>query len=921
MTNYTRGSKWRKWDLQIHTPFSILNNGFGDPSKENIWDNYVKTVFKKAIEKNIAVIGITDYFSLDGYEKIKNEYLNNESKVKTLFTNVEMEKIKRILILPNIEFRLNKFVGEDSINFHVIFSDKIPINDIKENFLHEINFVYEGNPQSQDEKWKLKIENLRKLGEKLKSEHPNFRNKNDLFVGMANAVVDDSQVLEVLSAKPSIFKGKFLILLPTDEDLSEVDWNSRDHNARKVLIQKSDILFSSNENTREWALGYKHDKIGDFINEFKSSKPCTWSSDAHSFDKLFEPNLRRHTWVKADPTFEGLKQIIYEPESGERVKISPVEERVKISPVEPDRKNGYKVISKIWFSNTSDFPKEIKFNRNLCSIIGSRSSGKSALLAYIAHSVDKKLVEDMVKGPGEGADYHWGKIELEHSIEWGNGQSNDESPGKIVYIPQNYLFKESKNSDKIKEKIKPVLFKVLPDYKIRYEQSVNNIGLHNQQISVQIDNWFDLSDAIKLIDERLKDLGNKKAIEKEKEETKSKIDYLKKKYQLSNEDLNQYQEITDFLLQYTSRTDVINMELSQISDVSEKQHFFSALKIALTPALANLPKGLQDIIRKNLEKTERRILKKVNKWVVDYKNSIEKDKKEAEENILRTNKKNKGLIEKYQKNIELKELLNKLNEYKGIIKNIDYTEKEKRNIQKKLKEYGKTIGTEIEKRQSILSRLKNYLDAKDQSIIKDIKFGIECGLNRNDIEKVAKKVNLRDNTNFVKKNKFDIELTRKQPARFLQAVYSEKQKINIGNEKKEVAKEILMLTENILFTAEMEGDKIGGFSESTMTPGNIVPFLKKKKKERQIIMVSHNANLVIGSDSEQIIVANRHGTDRKNADGKQFNYFTGSLEYSKTKDKDCNDTLKSQGVREHACDILDGGKIAFEQRKNKYNIK
>jgi len=292
MTNYTRGSKWRKWDLQIHTPFSILNNGFGDPSKENIWDNYVKTVFKKAIEKNIAVIGITDYFSLDGYEKIKNEYLNNESKVKTLFTNVEMEKIKRILILPNIEFRLNKFVGEDSINFHVIFSDKIPINDIKENFLHEINFVYEGNPQSQDEKWKLKIENLRKLGEKLKSEHPNFRNKNDLFVGMANAVVDDSQVLEVLSAKPSIFKGKFLILLPTDEDLSEVDWNSRDHNARKVLIQKSDILFSSNENTREWALGYKHDKIGDFINEFKSSKPCTWSSDAHSFDKLFEPNLK-----------------------------------------------------------------------------------------------------------------------------------------------------------------------------------------------------------------------------------------------------------------------------------------------------------------------------------------------------------------------------------------------------------------------------------------------------------------------------------------------------------------------------------------------------------------------------------------------------------------------------------------------------
>ncbi|MCD6566863.1 MAG: DNA repair protein, partial [Bacteroidales bacterium] len=188
-------------------------------------------------------------------------------------------------------------------------------------------------------------------------------------------------------------------------------------------------------------------------------------------------------------------------------------------------------------------------------------------------------------------------------------------------------------------------------------------------------------------------------------------------------------------------------------------------------------------------------------------------------------------------------------------------------------------------------------------------------------------------------------------------LYSGEQKIIAGNEKKQVARDVLSLTERILFNAEMEEDKIGGFSEPTMTPGkralfllrlilfesedtwpllidqpeddldsrsiydDIVPFLKKKKKERQIIMVSHNANLVIGSDSEQVIVANRHGTDRKNADERQFNYLTGSLEYSKTKDEDCIDTLIAQGVCEHACEILDGGKIAFEQRKNKYNIK
>jgi len=108
--------------------------------------------------------------------------------------------------------------------------------------------------------------------------------------------------------------------------------------------------------------------------------------------------------------------------------------------------------------------------------------------------------------------------------------------------------------------------------------------------------------------------------------------------------------------------------------------------------------------------------------------------------------------------------------------------------------------------------------------------------------------------------------------------------------------------------------------DSRSITNEIVPFLKKKKKERQIIMVSHNANLVIGADSEQIIIANRHGSDRQNEDGKQFNYLTCSIEHTKEKDKHCKDTLKAQGVREHACDILDGGKEAFEHRRNKYNL-
>lgn len=270
----------------------------------------------------------------------------------------------------------------------------------------------------------------------------------------------------------------------------------------------------------------------------------------------------------------------------------------------------------------------------------------------------------------------------------------------------------------------------------------------------------------------------------------------------------------------------------------------------------------------------------------------------------------------------------------------------------------KIIKSVISQRKSKIEELVTNIENSDQNIIEGIKFGVEYGFDEN-IEEVTQKINIRDKSNFIDKDKGQLKINdiRENPNEFLSAVYSGVQKIIAGNEKKQIARAVLSLTEKILFNAEMEGDKIGGFSEPTMTPGkralfflrlilgesedtwpllidqpeddldsrsiydDIVPFLKKKKKERQIIMVSHDANLVIGSDSEQVIVANRHGTDRKNADGRQFNYLTGSLEYSKTKDEDCNDTLIAQGVCEHACEILDGGKIAFEQRKNKYNIK
>ena len=80
----------------------------------------------------------------------------------------------------------------------------------------------------------------------------------------------------------------------------------------------------------------------------------------------------------------------------------------------------------------------------------------------------------------------------------------------------------------------------------------------------------------------------------------------------------------------------------------------------------------------------------------------------------------------------------------------------------------------------------------------------------------------------------------------------------------------------------------------------LVPVLSEAKKKRQIIMVTHNPNLAVVCDAEQIIHAS---FDR--ASNCSINYVAGSLE---------NPTLNSAVVT-----VLEGTKPAFNNRSGKYH--
>jgi dephospho-CoA kinase len=387
--DFSRGSLWRKWDLHVHSPLSILNNQFPHtPDGEPDWEAYIS----RLEELDVSVVGITDYFTIDGYKKVR------EFK--------ELGRLPRVdTVLPNIEFRLKSIVSsrrnnrEVRLNLHVIFSDEVPERDLEEHFLHDIHFYYQGDPQNPDETRKLKVSNLEELGKKLLQEHEHFRQMNltPRELGAIQAVVDHEEITKILT-NDSRFHGKYLIVLPAD-GWDEINWDGQAHLVRKSLLQKSDMVFSSNQGTRQWCLGLGAYREGPekFVEEFSTLKACIHGSDAHSLTQIGNPCGHRgtaghlcgqegvqceprHCWIKSDPTFEGLKQLLYEP--ADRLAIQATD------PTPLKRASclaGFRMEGGVVNDELSLEPTNLALNDALVAVTGGKGAGKTALVDLVAN--------------------------------------------------------------------------------------------------------------------------------------------------------------------------------------------------------------------------------------------------------------------------------------------------------------------------------------------------------------------------------------------------------------------------------------------------------------------------------------------------------------------------------------------------------
>lgn len=927
------GSEWRKWDLHVHIPGTKLSNAYVKAGTELDWSQFCQILH----DSDVSAFGITDYFSLNGFFEFKQNYeaFHGETSDKVFF--------------PNLELRLPEAVNKDgqSINIHLVFRPDLTKAEATK-FLSKLET-------------EITVEKSQKTLSCSELEAKHFASATVTRQNIESAIQDTF-------GKKAVWTDHVLIMTSANGD--GIRTGGKGSKQRKNnLVDEIDKLsngFFGGPDSRVHFL--KKDRL-DSDDEI-AAKPVFGGCDAHSFENLKDwlgqhittAGQEQHiTWVKADLTFEGLQQTLIEPEC-----------RVAIQPFAPDQKEPYKIISKVRFSGSTDFPAQIVFNRNLNSIIGSRSSGKSALLAFIAHAVDpaetvklQKAASKLdVRDIGPAAGKSWAQVaHIECDVEWGDKAA---TTGKVIYIPQNSLYQISEHPDQITSKIEPALFRMYSEFESRHGHLLREIKANNTSIKSSIEAWFGYEDSIDELDEQIADIGSKDAIVQTRNELQAQIDELKKTSELTDEEITEYQRIVEEIAEKRTRVGEIEDEKRTldpyVSIDPATPHSVAiipstvAVIATLKPQPDNLPEAIQEIILKHVEEAASALTTKVESALVAYRTKIRDEETTLTNEVDEIEKDNLVLIEKNETNVALEKLVGEHKAQVAALAKIAAKEDSRRKyVAKQITEVG-LVGASVKSRAANINLLHDNFKSEPR-VLDDLKFGLEIDFDPAMLLQLSTSFKKSELGDYVLKSEQLVDYKKAQgdPADFLAQLRSGAQKLNLGYEPQDVAVDVLAASPEVRFTAELDDDTIGGFRRSSMTPGKqalfaltlilnesqepwpllidqpeddldsrsiydtIVPYLTRRKSERQIIMVSHNANLVIGADSEEVIVANRHGDDRKNKDGRTFDYLTGSLENSGKNSKSKN-VLGQFGIREHACEILDGGEEAFQKRKDKYKI-
>lgn len=519
MEPFAKGSEWRRWDLHLHTPETKKNDQYEGRTSEEKWNKFYEKISNYIGDgsdptKNIAVIGITDYLSIDNYKKV--------------VADNRLPKSVRF-VLPNVEMRLDVMGKDAPVNIHFIFNPTI-VDELNERFFAQLKFD-EGTRSYSATKG-----SLISLGKKLAIGE--ITNEEAYQSGLEKFLVNIKDLRKLFDDDKDLRKNT-IIVLPNSEGDGASGITSRDaqNSALRLSAYKlADMIFSAKPADRKYFAGRKdNNPIEKVIHDCGSLKPCIHGCDAHSLGKIFEPDFHRYCWIKADPTFNGLKQLIYEPEA-----------RVRIAEAMPETKEDYQVIASVKIIDDSFQENEIVFNDKLNCIIGGKSTGKSLLLENMAVAIDKHQAD-------EKFDYHRNdKRELKNvTVTWADGSQstrNDKVDVKdkhqIVYIPQTYLNRLSDKQEDatvIDGMIKNILLQKREFFEL--DQSIQKeLKTQSQDLAKKVYDLLQKYNSVVEGEQKLKDIGSLDGINKEITKLEAEKKKLSAKASLEQEELAEYED-------------------------------------------------------------------------------------------------------------------------------------------------------------------------------------------------------------------------------------------------------------------------------------------------------------------------------------------------------------------------------------------
>ena len=871
--NFPRGSEWRKWDLHVHTPAS---DGTGTPEE----------IVSKAISENLSVIAITDHHSVAYIDEVK-----------------KAAKGKPLTILSGIEFRSE--YGSKSVHFIAYFPEMYKTIELNAQSLHDLILS------------KLGVSRTAIIA-KGKEADASLDDDAAFKKGMFLVQVDFKQAAQLVhnyGGLISVHNGKKSNGL--DSEVKHLGSAARNaHSLYESLGTLKEELLKNYIDICD--VGKEEDR--DFYRE-TFNLPSILTSDAHSVMDIGS----KYTWIKADPTFDGLKQIVFEPE--ERVRIQEKSPELDID------KSPFTAITitsptQVFVDNpdVQFAPTILPLNNGLVSIIGGRGTGKSALIGYLAAGF-------AVGGQGEENVFTEKApsfiVARKTSLSENEKQFSFEGSPQVpfVYISQSEVKMVLRDSNGFTQNIRKTIG-VVDEYVVpqlvmtQVENAVNEfyriVKFFNADGTSVEDKKTRLRDEIVRYTNFIKNVtsdANRLALDKYGT-------FVRQKQNIESFS----DEVSSFVLELEKSVDSLNEKINSLNVRGAN----SSLKLRPIPCVemnmvvSHIKNEWAKSIREKKEQLDSEI-----QGVKDRFPEYTGDLATLLQNVSQYQarlfdcEKQLNLIEKEEQRLKEVQTTDFVSAGKSIKKSLlEYKDR----IERKWNEFRSGSPELTEARRAIIAGIFNdgaiavRVDvAFDEKKMYDLLLEKLDG-RRYNWQKLKERLRISSADDFMEfitqssaVNLFSADIENELRERILSVFFRRftefiHHRIVIESNGRPITKLShgqqgtiylkLKIAAN-LFSETLVYDQPEDDLDNQFITEELVKLFRQIKKHRQVIIVSHNANLVVNSDSEQVIVAH-------NDDG-ILRYTSGSLE--------------NPEINKAVCQILEGGRQAFESREQKYNLR